>query len=95
MSTDAKQAPERPQADVVALKGPKPLPTPSQPPRPDERPSPSDDAAAQLAPNNGDEAKAPLPDGEHDARKNQQRTTPATPESRATRASCGAIAICS
>ena len=66
MSTDAKQASER-QADVVTLKGAKPLPTPSQPPLPDERPSPRDDAAAQLAPSNGDEAKAPLPDGEHDA----------------------------
>ncbi|MET0194817.1 MAG: HlyD family secretion protein [Hyphomicrobiaceae bacterium] len=70
MSTDAKQAPERPHADVVALKGPKPLPTPSQPPRPDERPAPRDDAATQLAPNDGREAKAPLPDGEHHAAEN-------------------------
>ena len=67
MSTDAKRAPERPHADVVALKGPKPL---STPPHPDERPSPRDDAAAQLAPDDGDGAKAPLPDGEHDAAEN-------------------------
>ena len=63
MSTEAKQTSERQQADVVALKGAKPLLTQAQPPLPDERPSPRDDASAQLAPGSAEEAKAPLPDG--------------------------------
>ena len=66
MSTEAKQTSERQQADVVALKGAKPLLTQAKPPLPDEPPSHRDDASAQLAPGGAEEAKAPLPDGEQD-----------------------------
>jgi membrane fusion protein (multidrug efflux system) len=64
MSTDIKQATGRPQADVVALKGPKPQPAQAHP-LAEERPSPKSETA-QLAPGSGEEARAPLPDGEQD-----------------------------
>jgi membrane fusion protein, multidrug efflux system len=66
MSTDTKQVAERPQADVVAIKGLKPQPAPSQPVS-TELPSPKNDAGAQLAPGSDEEAKALLPDGEQGA----------------------------
>jgi membrane fusion protein, multidrug efflux system len=71
MSTDAKQATERPQADVVALKGAKPPLVQSQWQLPQPDPRPSADASAQYAPGGGDEAKVPLPDGGQDGADKQ------------------------